>query len=361
MPLIRPDAGHRLLSSLKAFRYRRAHTAIEFRGQTEVPYQCYQHIRDTQAEKSFFAGIGACQANEAKDIDAGFKLYSSIPQNSRLLVRVDGGNADLEAKTKLPEIYFHPEFAYLLVIDANTIDLSLVLWMIECGARELTILGNFVETSEERQSCIDNCSSLECNVAIIDGTAYFNVCAQRAVKAAKSPAWGVIYDARNVLAKAHSEANGESENLLRSSIDDLAARKFSSMHAYGVQNLYHSLDNYPLDFFTVLAALPLATEEPYHAEGQARLNSLMEIVRYRRSLGMPASLLGAAEYGRRSTHSSDASSKSEPSTAPGRISVRDELEFFDFLQFAIRISSSSHKGSKMLLLRKDYRLPTVYA
>ncbi|PGH11308.1 hypothetical protein AJ79_04924 [Helicocarpus griseus UAMH5409] len=183
------------------------------------------------------------------------------------------------------KITFKPNVTYLLVGGLGGIGRAVSIWMIENGARYLAFLSRSAGVSAEDKAFIESLEFQGCNVIVEAGSIANMDDLLRLIGKCQAPIAGVLHMSMVLRAKL----------FFQSSHEDWAA-----VHApkvAGVWNLHNALDSSKIDFFVVFSSIASLCGNKGQANYSAANSFLDAFVRYRRSQGLPASVLNLGMVG----------------------------------------------------------------
>ncbi|KAJ5161517.1 type I iterative polyketide synthase, partial [Penicillium capsulatum] len=218
-------------------------------------------------------------ASETRDAFAYMQRGTHI---GKILIQFTGENAlaDIpKALTIAPTMSFRQDAAYLMIGGLGGIGRAMSNWLVENGARHLVFLSRSGGRSPAEQAFLHELRSQGCQPVAIAGSVTKIEDVERAVAASPMPISGMIHLGM-VLKPAP---------LLDASYEDWMAVQDPKVK--GTWNLHCALTSSKLDFFVVMssvAALGGSHGQASYASANSYLGSL---VRYRRSLGLPAATL----------------------------------------------------------------------
>ncbi|KAK1976906.1 KR domain-containing protein [Colletotrichum cereale] len=197
----------------------------------------------------------------------------------KLLVKLGREEMSFNAAPTYRPITFRSDAAYLLVGGLGGLGRSIATWMAERGARHLTFLSRSAGSTAESKELFEDLSSMGCHATAVAGLVDNADDVARAIKATEHPIRGVFQ-----LAMV----------LKDSSISEMSWSDWCTAiqpKVYGTYNLHHELSGQPLDFFWMASSLVTVIEQVGQGNYGAANMFLEAFSQYRRSIGLPASVL----------------------------------------------------------------------
>ncbi|KAF4841408.1 Highly reducing polyketide synthase FUM1 [Colletotrichum siamense] len=174
---------------------------------------------------------------------------------------------------------FRSDAAYLLVGGLGGIGRAVATWMVEHGAGELIFLSRSAGTGPQVESFLGELRSQGCVVKAVVGSVAILEDATRAVNAADHPIAGVFQMSMVLRDNA----------ILRMTYDEW--RACIGPKIQGTENLHKALAQSSLDFFVLFSSIGGLVGNIGQANYNAANTYLDAFVRYRHSLGLPASVI----------------------------------------------------------------------
>ncbi|KAL2843596.1 acyl transferase domain-containing protein [Aspergillus pseudodeflectus] len=216
---------------------------------------------------------------DASEISAAFRHMQTGQHMGKIVVRMPDSPGELAARETRAEVRFSPDHAYLLSGGVGGLGRAISHWMAEKGARCLVYLSPSAGVSDAHRPFAAELKCQGCEAIFVPGSAAKLADVQKAISLSPKPIKGVFQ-----LALALQD-----RTLERMSYEDWRVPLIPKVDASW--NLHQALEATPLDFFvmcgSIAGALGMLGQSNY-AAGNTYLASL---ARYRRSLGLPASLL----------------------------------------------------------------------
>ncbi|KAK3311877.1 polyketide synthase [Apodospora peruviana] len=172
-----------------------------------------------------------------------------------------------------------PDATYLLVGGARGLGASIATWMAEQGARNLTFLSRKAGKDLESEALFDELRAIGCSASVVSGSVEDMEAVQAAIASSGKPVKGVFH-----LAMVLRDAP----------LVDMKWTDWNSAvgpKVQGAWNLHHALSDSPLDFFWMASSLITVVDQPGQGNYSAGCAFLEAFCQYRRSLGLPATVL----------------------------------------------------------------------
>lgn len=198
------------------------------------------------------------------------------------------------------EISFSSTHAYLLVGGLGGIGRAVSQWMVEQGARKLVYLSRSASsTSTPREALFRELRVQGCEVTVIQGDVSDLCDVQRAVQQCRAPIAG-IFQMSMTLEVRQSPFTKRTLKLITD--NPFKDRAFLSMNhvewtnvllpkVQGSWNLHQATQGEPLEFFVSFSSISGILGQPGQANYAAANTFLDCFAKYRRSLGLPASVI----------------------------------------------------------------------
>ncbi|TDZ67773.1 Highly reducing polyketide synthase FUM1 [Colletotrichum trifolii] len=174
---------------------------------------------------------------------------------------------------------FRADASYVLVGGMGGLGRSIATWMAERGARSLVFLSRSAGSAEDSKQSIWELKSMGCDVVTVPGRVENAEDVRRAIKMAPMPIRGVFQ-----LAMVLKDA----------AMTDMSWSDWCSAirpKVQGTYNLHNELTKEPLDFFWMASSLVTVIDQIGQGNYGAANTFLEAFSQYRRSLGLPASVL----------------------------------------------------------------------
>ncbi|KAL2268084.1 hypothetical protein VTJ83DRAFT_2930 [Remersonia thermophila] len=240
----------------------------------------------------------------------------------------DPGSIPSRPASDGPPALLDPEAAYLLVGGAGGLGGSVASWLAEQGARHLTILSRSAGLSAESRALRRELEAMGCSVAAVAGSVESDKDVADAVSRSGRPVKGVFHLAMTL-------ADAPFADLTWAEWESAVGPK-----ARGAWALHRALAGQPLDFFWLASSIVTVVDEPGQANYSAGCLFLEAFCQYRRSLGLPATVLNICPisgvgYVAENPHA-------RRSAKAQGICMLSESEFLDFVRFSL--SSPAQAG-----------------
>ncbi|KAJ5097819.1 type I iterative polyketide synthase [Penicillium argentinense] len=225
---------------------------------------------------------------DASDAREGFAYMQRGIHMGKILIRFTAENAVTnipKAITIAPTVSFRPNASYLIVGGLGGIGRAVANWLVENGARHLVFLSRSGARSPKDQAFLQELRSQGCQPIAIAGSVTNMDHVKCAVTASPMPISGLIHLGM-VLKPAP---------LLEASYDDWMAVQDPKVK--GSWNLHCALGSAKLDFFVVMSSIAAVCGSIGQASYASANSYLGSLVRFRRSLGLPAATLDLGAVG----------------------------------------------------------------
>ncbi|OHW95298.1 polyketide synthase [Colletotrichum incanum] len=213
------------------------------------------------------------------EIHKAFLNFQKGAHIGKFLVRLGREEMSFDATPTYRPITFRSDAAYLLVGGLGGLGRSIATWMAERGARHLTFLSRSAGLTAESKELFADLSSIGCHATTVAGWVDNADDVARAIKVTERPIRGVFQ-----LAMA----------LKDSSISEMSWNDWCTAiqpKVNGTYNLHRELSSQPLDFFWMASSLVTVIEQVGQGNYSAANMFLEAFSQYRRSIGLPASVL----------------------------------------------------------------------
>ncbi|KAH7115402.1 hypothetical protein B0J13DRAFT_654214, partial [Dactylonectria estremocensis] len=227
------------------------------------------YIRPIPEQTDFHAG----------EIVDAFRHLQHGSHIGKVIVSMDDVAAQVEAKPLAKAIEFDPEARYLLTGGLGGLGKSMSTWLIERGARSLTILSRSAGVSEQSKAAIRELESLGAEVTTVAGGVENEKYVEAAVKASSKPIKGVFHLAMVL-------RDSPMVDMTWNQWDEVTKPKIN-----GAWNLHHALKDQPLDFFWLASSVVTVFDQPGQGNYSASNTFLEAFTQYRLGLGLPTSIL----------------------------------------------------------------------
>ncbi|KNG83443.1 hypothetical protein ANOM_008035 [Aspergillus nomiae NRRL 13137] len=235
--------------------------------------QCIDLVRQGSIQP-----IRPIRALDATEVKQAFRYMQGGQHMGKIVVSM----SDKPCPTrKIPaEISFSSTHTYLLVGGLGGIGRAISQWMVEQGARKLVYLSRSASsTSSVREALFRELRLQGCEVTVIQGDVSDLRDVQSAVQQCRAPIAGIfqmsmVLEDRAFLGMNHVEW----ANVLLPKVQ-------------GSWNLHQATEGEPLDFFVSFSSISGIIGQPGQANYAAANTFLDSFAKYRRSLGLPASVI----------------------------------------------------------------------
>ncbi|BCR95830.1 type I polyketide synthase [Aspergillus luchuensis] len=214
----------------------------------------------------------------AVQIEDSFHYMQKGTHMGKIIVTIPEGGQDLPLAATTPDLTLRADASYLLVGGMGGLGRAIATWLVERGARHLIFFSRSAGTSEQDQRFIEELECQSCSVQTIQGSVINKEDVMSIVQVAKKPIKGVLQLSMVLQDKPFMEMD----------LSDWTAAIEPKVH--GTWNLHHAMPEV-LDFFFVAGSISGSFGSPGQANYAAANAFLNAFVQYRRSLGLPASVL----------------------------------------------------------------------
>ncbi|KAF5490577.1 Highly reducing polyketide synthase FUM1 [Colletotrichum fructicola] len=215
----------------------------------------------------------------ASDIVNAFRHLQHGSHIGKVIVSMDDLSAQIDAKPLAKSIKFDPEATYLLTGGLGGLGKSMSTWLVEHGARHLTIISRSAGVSDESKAAIKEIESLGARVVAVAGGVENMDDVKAAISASSKPIKGVFHLAM----------------VLRDSpMVDMTWEQWGQVakpKVTGAWNLHHALSNQRLDFFWLASSVVTVVDQPGQGNYSAASTYLEAFTQYRLGLGLPTAVL----------------------------------------------------------------------
>ncbi|KAL0940537.1 Lovastatin diketide synthase LovF 14 [Colletotrichum truncatum] len=197
----------------------------------------------------------------------------------KLLIRLEPEDMGFKAAPTYRPVRFKPDAAYLLVGGLGGLGRSIATWLAERGARHLVFLSRCAGLTDVSKQAVRELASMGCHAVTVAGRVDKVEDVKRAIGSAEAPIRGVFQ-----LAMVLKDAS-------------MTEMSWSDWHAVvapkvqGTYNLHNELLHEPLDFFWMASSLVSVIDQTGQGNYGAANTFLEAFSQYRRTLGLPASVL----------------------------------------------------------------------
>ncbi|KAE8141770.1 polyketide synthase [Aspergillus pseudotamarii] len=222
--------------------------------------------------------IRPVRAFDATEIEQAFRYMQAGQHTGKIVVNMSTRPCPTR---KMPAtISFSSTHAYLLVGGLGGIGRAVSQWMVEQGARKLVYLSRSASSpTTTREALLRELRVQGCEVTVIQGDVSDLCDVQRAVQQCNAPIAGVFQMSMALEDRAFlSMSHVEWTNVLLPKVQ-------------GNWNLHQATQGEPLDFFVSFSSISGILGQPGQANYAAANTFLDCFTKYRRSLGLPASVI----------------------------------------------------------------------
>ncbi|KAJ0308573.1 hypothetical protein Brms1b_009450 [Colletotrichum noveboracense] len=220
----------------------------------------------------------------ASDIVNAFRHLQHGSHIGKVIVSMDDLSAQTDAKPLAKSIKFDPEATYLLTGGLGGLGKSMSTWLVEHGARHLTIISRSAGVSDESKAAIKEIESLGAKVVTVAGGVEKMDDVKAAVSASSKPIKGVFHLAMVLRDSPMVDMTWEQW-------DQVAKPKVTGAWNLHHANLHHALSNQPLDFFWLASSVVTVVDQPGQGNYSAASTYLEAFTQYRLGLGLPTAIL----------------------------------------------------------------------
>ncbi|KAK5993535.1 Highly reducing polyketide synthase gloL [Cladobotryum mycophilum] len=220
------------------------------------------------------------QAFSASEVELGFRTLQRGAHIGKLVISIPQSPSKFEAVAARNETKFDPNASYLLTGGLGGLGKSMATWMAERGARDFVFLSPSAG-STSHSAYIRELESMGCKVHPVSGKVEEIADVKTALAAARGPIKGVVHLAMKLKDMSF-------QSMLPGDWSTVMAPK-----ADGAINLHQSLleAGQDLDFFILTSSMAGVMETPGQANYHASNSFLESFAQYRRSIGLPASVI----------------------------------------------------------------------
>ncbi|GJP94927.1 polyketide synthase [Aspergillus niger] len=295
------------------------------------------HIKPIAPRTTFSAG----------HIEDSFRYMQKGTHMGKIVVTFPEGGRELPIAPIIPDLTMKANASYLLVGGMGGLGRAVATWLVEKGARHLVFFSRSAGNSEQDRRFIQELESQGCSVRAIQGSVLNEKDVARITQATEKPIKGVFQMSMVLRDKPFMEMD----------LQDWTTAVGPKVQ--GTWNLHHAMPS-DLDFFFATGSISGSFGTPGQANYAAGNTFLNAFTQYRRSLGLPTSILHIGlmdDVG----YLTQNVGKAEALRAAGGYFLR-EKDLLDSLQWAIvkaTISSATADSDEAQLtigLRCDKRL-----
>ncbi|KAL6704644.1 hypothetical protein ACN47E_008041 [Coniothyrium glycines] len=215
----------------------------------------------------------------ATDIALAFRYLGQRDHIGKAVVSVDATALREVSTAATQPAKFRSDASYLLTGGIGGLGRSIATWMVECGARHLTILSRSAGRSATSDALCQELEAMGCAVVTISGKADSPADVQRAIDQSPMPIRGVLHLAMVLRDSPFVDMSWDQWT-------DVIEPKVT-----GAWNLHHAFRDQQLDFFWLASSVVDVFEQPGQGNYSAANTFLEAFAQYRHGLGLPASVL----------------------------------------------------------------------
>ncbi|OLN85402.1 Lovastatin diketide synthase LovF 14, partial [Colletotrichum chlorophyti] len=197
----------------------------------------------------------------------------------KLLIKLEPEMMTFTAAPTYRPVMFRSDASYLLVGGLGGLGRSIATWMAERGARSIIFLSRSAGLTDDSKQMLLELASMGCHAVAVAGRADNVEDVRRAIGMARASIRGVFQ-----LAMVLKDA----------SMTEMSWSDWSTVirpKVQGTYNLHNELLHQPLDFFWMASSLVTVIDQVGQGNYGAANTFLEAFSQYRRSLGLPASVL----------------------------------------------------------------------
>ncbi|KAJ2896892.1 putative polyketide synthase [Zalerion maritima] len=213
------------------------------------------------------------------EIEQAFRFMQGGHHIGKILVRLESKDDKVVDARRGAEVRLDPEGSYLLTGGFGGLGRSLITWLVERGAKNITVLSRGAG-NESNQAFVEEVESMGCAVTVVSGMVDDVDDVRSAVEMSRSPIKGVFHLAM-VLRDASLQAMTYEEWIA-----------VTKPKIQGAWNLHNVLLDQPLDIFWLASSLVTSIEQTGQGNYSAANTFMEAFTQYRHSLGLPCSVLG---------------------------------------------------------------------
>ncbi|KAF7586076.1 hypothetical protein BBP40_009607 [Aspergillus hancockii] len=261
---------------------------------------------------------------DAVDVVKAFRHMQTGQHMGKIVVRMPENPSTLPvARAHEMAAYFPANASYLLIGGLGGLGRAVATWMVEKGARHLIFLSRSGANSPEISAFIQTLECQGCRVVTVTGDVGIIEDVRRAVSAATAPLAGVI-QLSMVL---------KDQSLYNMTHEDWNAALYPKVK--GTWNIHHVLKDMPLSFFLLISSMVGLIGWPGQANYGAANAFLDAFVKYRQSLGLPATAIDLGLMGDIGYVSETSSTATFEVARSNSLQVLDEGQFLRAVESAV--------------------------
>lgn len=288
-----------------------------------VAMQALLHQTMDLLEKGHLRPLWPTTVFEAERIEGAFRFMQRGVHMGRIVVRMPKDDSSLPIAPTVPQPYFRADSTYLLAGGMGGLGRSIIRWMVSHGAKDITVVSRSAGIRAGDQALVTEMEEIGCTVRCF-ATDIADVDAVQRVLTSIGKKISGVFQMAMVLRDVGTP------NLDFSSWTTALRPKVQ-----GTWNLHNLLPD-SLDFFVLFGSIS-GTLASYGQANYASGNSFLDsFVRFRHSVGKPASVIDIAALGDTGYVAETKDVAERIGRAFGRLGT--EQEFLDTLQLTIRRS-----------------------
>ncbi|KAL2163841.1 hypothetical protein VTH06DRAFT_5900 [Thermothelomyces fergusii] len=273
---------------------------------------------------------------EVSQVEQAFRHLQNGAHIGKVVVTMPDDPSSIPSQPSAGAILLDPDATYLLAGGAGGLGGSVASWLVEQGARHLTVFSRSAGLNAESRALFRELESMGCSVTAVAGSVENKEDVAAAVSSSGRPVKGVFQLATTMhLMRESRFQDGPFLSMKWSQWDSTIGPKVR-----GTWNLHHALAGQPLDFFWMASSVVTVVDEPGQANYSAGCVFLEAFCQYRHSLGLPATVLNICPLEGVGYVAENAQARRNMK-AQG-LCLLGESEFLDFVRF--NLSRAGRKG-----------------
>jgi len=256
------------------------------------------------------------------DVEAAFRFLQGGSHIGKAIIDMTR-EAPVAATPLLAPLALDPSASYLMTGGFGGLGRSMATWMVEHGAKNLTMLSRSAGSAEST-AFKKELEAMGCSVAAVAGKADQMEDVERAIRASRGPIKGVFHLAMNL-------QDAELTEMTWQQWTDCFNPK-----AGGAWNLHQALLDHPLDYFFLASSVVSMTHQIGQGNYSAANTYLEALCQYRLRQGLPASVLNISPIRGVGFVSEDAAA--QRSMKLQGIPDLTEANYLDFLELCMHTS-----------------------
>ncbi|KAF9870424.1 hypothetical protein CkaCkLH20_12091 [Colletotrichum karsti] len=268
---------------------------------------------------------------EAAAVQEAFGWVQDGNHIGKSVVRIPDDISTILSSPQDTKLQLKSDASYLLTGGLGGLGKVIATWLVEHGAKSLVFLSRSAGLKPEDQAFSRELETSGCSVVFAPGRAEAREDIEGAIALAPQPVRGVIHLAMVLRDSPIATMAHE---------DWLAA---NDPKVKGAWNLHECLEDVALDFFVMASSLVTVVEQPGQGNYSASNTFLEAFTQYRRSLGLPASVLNICPIDGVGFVAENSFARKNMK-AQGLYFLR-ETELLDFLELSIQLSPVSATAS----------------